>query len=116
MSSLKFFFKIFLFTFIIAGIIAIIFFSSNLRETVFGFAEKQSKNVLGASTKRAQEVTSQIGSDIGAGFTVAENQVLNMKVSDALHLLNRFQRIPQDFQSMQKYVQEQANNVLKLKK
>ena len=116
MGMVKFFFKIFLLTFVVGIVIAIFFFSKGTRNSVFSFINKETGSVKGASTKRAQEVTGQIASDIGDGYNVARKQVLNLKVSDALNSLNRLQKVPQDFASMEKFVQGQINNFLSHKK
>ena len=74
------------------------------------------ESVKGASTKRAQEISKALSSDVIDGINVAKEQALHLSVLDLVNAASRLQKIPQDFQSMQKYVKEQVDGVLKSKK
>jgi len=68
--------------------------------------------VKGASTSRAQEIAGKIGNDVGSQVDSAEKQAMQLKVSDIVNGLSRFQRIPQDTNSIKEFVQTQIGNVL----
>jgi TolA-binding protein len=71
--------------------------------------------VKGASTSRAKEIAGQLSNDVGTQVNSAEKQLLQMKVSDIINGLSRFQRVPQDVNNIKNYVQTQANSVLESK-
>ena len=73
---------------------------------------QQQVGVKGASTSRAQEIAGQIGNDVGSQAGSVEKQAMQVKVSDIVNGLSRFQRIPQDANSIKNYVQTQVGNVL----
>ena len=110
MDRIRFFFKIFIITFLIAG--AVFLFKST---SVLSFVKAPSVDVKGVSTEKAQKVTGELSSDIGDGVAVAKNQVLNIKISDIVNTFARLQKIPKDVQNIQNYVKEQVDGVLKSK-
>jgi hypothetical protein len=88
-------------------LIAIVYFATNYAGQL-----QQQVGVKGASTSRAQEIAGQIGGDVNSQVGSAEQQLMQVKVSDIVNGLSRFQRVPQDVTSIKDYVQTQANNVL----
>lgn len=65
--------------------------------------------VKGASTSRAQEIAGRIGSDVSSQAAAAKNQAMHVSLSDIFNYLSRFQRIPQDANTIKNYVQKQIN-------
>jgi len=88
-------------------LIAIIYFVTNYAGQL-----QQQVGVKGASTSRAQEIAGQIGNDVNSQVGSAEQQLMQVKISDIVNGLSRFQRVPQDATSIKNYLQSQANNVL----
>ncbi|HVA97185.1 MAG TPA: hypothetical protein VND99_06020 [Candidatus Acidoferrales bacterium] len=88
-------------------LIAVVYFVTNYAGQI-----QAQVGVKGASTSRAQEIAGKIGSDVGSQVASAEQQLLQIKVSDIINGLSRFQRIPQDATNIKSYVQDQVNNVL----
>lgn len=99
---------------------AIIYVIGNYWETarnqVLGLLHLPASSVKGASTERAQEISNQFRADINNQIGVLEGQVLNLRVSDALSLISRMNKIPQDVHSAQQYLNMQVGSVLKSKK
>jgi len=91
-------------------LVGVIYYVTNYSAVV-----QQQIGVKGASTSRAKEIAGQLSSDVGTQVTLAEKQALQIKVSDVINGLARFQRVPQDINSIKSYVQTQANSVLKSK-
>lgn len=85
---------------------AIIYFATNY------VGQLKQVGVKGASTSRAKEIAGQIGNDVSSQVGSAEQQVMQLKVSDIINGLSRFQRIPKDANSIKEYAQTQINNVL----
>jgi hypothetical protein len=73
-------------------------------------------SVEGASTKRAQELSQQFSSSFGNQVDVVKKQALQVKVSDVVNSFSHLRKIPQDIPAMEKYVQDQVENMLKSKK
>ena len=88
-------------------LIAIIYFATNYAGQL-----QQQVGVKGASTSRAQEIAGQIGNDVNSQAGSAEKQLMQVKISDIVNGLSRFQRVPQDANSIKNYLQTQANNML----
>lgn len=116
MSSIKFFLKIFLATFLIGAGIIILLFTQASRDAIIGFFSKTSGSVLGASTKKANVVTSQLSSDIASGATAARDQLLTLRLKDLVDGVMRLQKIPQDTNNLGNDIKEQVVNFLQPKK
>jgi len=71
--------------------------------------------VKGVSTSRAQEIAGKIGSDVGSQVSAVGNQAMQLRLSDIVKEVSRFQRIPRDVAAIQAYVQEQYNGMVKSK-
>jgi hypothetical protein len=68
-------------------------------------------NVLGMNTSRAQDITTQLQTDVNKQIEQTKNQALNIKISDVLNFFNRTQKVTNDFKSVQKYVKDQTENI-----
>jgi sensor domain CHASE-containing protein len=74
---------------------------------------QQQIGVKGASTSRAQGIAGQIGNDVGSQVNTVEQQAMHMSLSGALNYFSRFQRVPQDINSIKNYIQSQTSTMLK---
>lgn len=70
--------------------------------------------IKGVSGK-GQGIAGQIGKDVGGEVGLAEQQVMQLKVSDVVNEISRFKRIPQDVKSITSFTQTQISNVLESK-
>jgi TolA-binding protein len=86
---------------------AIVYFVTNYAGLL-----QQQVGVKGASTSRAKDIAGKIGSDVGSQVGSAEQQLMNMKISGIINGLSRFQRVPQDINSIKSFAQDQITNVL----
>ena len=75
----------------------------------------QMVGVKGASTKKAQEVTKALNSDVNQQVTTALKKTGEIKLSDIMNELSRFQKIPQDINNIKKFTQDQINTFTKKK-
>ena len=122
MDRLRFFGKIFGITFLIAGVGLLIFFSKG---KLGKFAPSAPPSfvklpedfsvaaVLGDRTKKAEEISQAISSDLSGGIEGAKKQVLNMKLEDIMNIVSRAQKIPQDAHKVGDYVKDQVDSVVK---
>ena len=69
-------------------------------------------NVQGASTQRAQEISGDIGNDVGGQVEHARSYVLDVKVADALTAVMRLQQVPKDVQNITSYTREKVEGML----
>lgn len=121
MDRIRFFLKIFGFTFLVAGVGLLIFSSKDKAAKFIPSVKAPSvkiplADVKGISTKKAASVSGAIASDVGDGVNTVKKQVLNLKISDIINVVSRAQKIPQDAHNVGDYVREQVDNVLKSKK
>ena len=79
-----------------------------------GMLQKQI-GVQGASTQRGQAIAGQISHDVGTQVDAAKDQAMHVNLSDVVSYFSRFQRVPQDINSIKNYAQDQVNNVLESK-
>jgi hypothetical protein len=70
-------------------------------------------DVKGISTKRANNISNHIRSDIIDSIAQAQSNVLNLRVSDIINFVNGSQKIASDFRGFQDYIKEEANNYIK---
>ena len=68
--------------------------------------------VKGASTVRGQNIAGQISNDVGSQVDAAKNQAMHVSLSDVVNYFSRFQRVPQDINTIKNFTQTQINNVL----
>lgn len=104
---------------IIALIVVVYLVGNNVgmvQSTVMQAMNIPGSSVAGISTKRAQGISEKLKSDIGMQTGVAKDYLLNLTLGDAVDVLSRLQKVPQDFQSIKEYSQEQIDNMLKSKK
>ena len=73
-------------------------------------------SVQGMSTQKGQEISQKIGGDVITQLDIMQGQVLNLKVSDAVNLISRLQKIPKDVQSVQAFTKEQISEFMQSKK
>ncbi len=111
MHKIKFFFTIFIATFLIGGGALFLFSSKDHAKKLPSIDGLSFEGVKGSSTKRAQEISKEVSSDIIDGFTTAKEHALDVKVSDIVDVVARLQKIPQDFQNMQRYIEEQISKM-----
>lgn len=69
-------------------------------------------SVQGASTYRAQEISGEIGSDVGNHVENARSYLLDVKLLDAYNGIMRLQQVPKDVQEITSYTKEQIEGVL----
>lgn len=75
-------------------------------------AAKETVGVKGVSTQiKADDITQNINNDINKEIQTAANKAGEVKVSDIVNTIARFQRIPQDISSISAYLQEQVKSV-----
>lgn len=103
--------------FVFLGALAFMFFSSSSEEKtkLLYVLHIPDKAVKGTSTQRAEDISSQIKSDIASSAAVLKEQVLNVRVADALGEFHRIQKIPRDINSLKEFAQDQLTNLLKKK-
>ena len=80
----------------------------------FGTAQ-QMVGVKGVSTKKAQDVTKALNSDINQQVNSTIKKTGDIKLSDIMNELSRFQKIPQDINNVKNFAQEQIKNFTKKK-
>ncbi len=88
-------------------LVALVYFVTNY----YGLLQQQ-VGVQGVSTQRAEEISTNITTDIGSQVEVAKEKALEVKVGEIVEVLSRFQKIPQDIKNVNEYFQEQIDNVL----
>jgi hypothetical protein len=115
MQHSKFLAKIFMLAFL-GGLVFLFFRSSSEEKTRFlSLLHLPDQGVKGAATTRADTISNQIKSDVSSSAASLKDQVLNVKVSDALGEFNRIQKIPRDIHSLQNFAQTQVSHFLKEK-
>jgi len=76
---------------------------------------QQKIGVKGASTIRGQQIAGKVATDVGTQVDAAKDQAMHVSLSDVMNYFSRFQRVPQDINSIKNYAQEQVNSVLESK-
>lgn len=99
--------------FVVLVIVGAIFAFNNptVRDRLITTFHLYGGSVKGINTQRADDITTQLNSDINHQIDQAKNQALNIRVSDILGFFNRTQKIGNDFKSMQNYVKTQVGNI-----
>ena len=90
-------------------------YGGSLKNQAMAILHIPGSSVMGSSTQRAQEISDKFKSDLGSEVAIVTEQVLNLKVSDAINGFSRLQKIPRDVHSIQTYIKEQTDIVLKSK-
>lgn len=102
---------------LIIALLVVVYFISHyaggLKSEILKFFNIPGSSVQGTSTKRAQEISEKIQSDIGDQIDIAREQFLNVTLGDVINDLSRLQKIQHDFNSLKDYTEEKVNNVLK---
>ncbi len=88
-------------------LVGIVFFVVN-----YSGAAKETVGVKGVSTQvKADDITKNIRSDINKEIQTAADKAGEVKVSDIVTTIMRFQKIPQDVSSISAYLQDQLRSV-----
>lgn len=87
-------------------------YSGVAKSQVMGFFNIAGSSVKGASTQKAEEVSEELKSDIATQLGILQEHALNVTLGDVMTTLSRLQQIPQDFQTLKTYTEEQVNNMI----
>jgi len=105
---------------LISALVLIIYFASYYSGFIKSEAMKLFKipgsSVQGASTKKAEDVSEKIKSDIQDQLKILQKQVLNLTLGDAINSFSRLEKIQHDYNSLKNYSEEKINDMLKSKK
>jgi len=115
-NKLRVVIKIIFLVLLVEAVYAVTIYGEPVKEKVVSLLHISQKSVEGASTKRAQDISHQIGTDVGGQVDQVKKQVLNIKVSDVINGFSNLQRVSRDVQAVEKYTQEMIGSVLKSKK
>jgi hypothetical protein len=85
-------------------------YAGDAKNRIFAMFDIPGSSVKGASTERAQEISEKFKSDIGMQLGVLQEQALNFTLGDAITVVSRLQRVPEDFHSIQEYTTNQIEN------
>lgn len=104
---------------LIVALVAIVYFVSHYA----GFAQSElmkmfnipGSSVAGASTKKAEEISEKIKSDVEGQLGILQKQALSLTIGDAINSLSRLQKVQKDFNSLKDYTEEKVNDVLESK-
>lgn len=91
-------------------------YAGDAKNRVLAMLDIPGSSVKGASTERAQELSEKFQSDIGTQLGILQEQALNVTLGDAITVLSRLQRIPQDIEAIKSYTEVQINNVVQSRK
>lgn len=99
---------------LLIALVAIVYLIANYSEPVknqvLSLLNLSTSSVKGASTERAQEITEKFQSDIGTQLGVLQEEALNFTLGDAITVVSRLQKIPEDFHSIQEYTSQRIEN------
>lgn len=101
---------------VIAVLYGVIRYRDVAQNSFTAFVPFAPTNVLGLSTKKANEVTGKLQSDIGDGVKQAKKQALQISLGDVINGFTRLQRIPQDANTLKAYVQDHIEHVIESRK
>lgn len=87
-------------------------YSGMVKDQIFQMLNIPGSSVKGASTERAQEISTKFQSDLGTQFGVLQEQALHVTLSDAIDTVARLQRVPRDFQAIQEYTTNKIENFI----
>lgn len=101
---------------LLAALVIIVYLVSShagqVKSVLFSLFNLPDESVMGASTIRAQEVSEKFKSDINGQLGILQEQALNFTLGDAITVVGRLQKIPQDFHSIQEYTSQQIENFI----
>jgi len=106
------------FLLIVIGGSILIYNNPEMRSKILYVISPAAKNlpeVKGINTKRAENITNDIKSDFFESITQVQENILNMKISDVVDLVDGSKKITSDFRNFQEYIKEEANNYVKEK-
>jgi hypothetical protein len=92
----------------IIALVAVVYIVSNYTGVI-----QQQVGVKGIRTDRAQDISSNISSDIGREIDAAQQKALQVNLGDVMHWVSRFQKIPRDINATKAYLQEQYDAMVK---
>lgn len=99
---------------LLTALVVIVYLVANYSETVksqvLHMLNISGSSVKGASTERAEEISEKFKSDIGMQLGILQEQALNVTLGDAITVISRLQKIPQDFHSITEYTSNQIEN------
>jgi hypothetical protein len=102
---------------LIFALVAVVYFASHYSGTIKSEILKTfnipGSSVAGASTKRAQEISGKISSDIIGQVDVLQKQSLNLTLTDAINGMSRLQKISRDFNTLKDFTEKKASDMLK---
>ncbi len=67
-------------------------------------------DVKGLSTNNVGSISGQLKTDIDNGIILAQKQALNLKIGDLVNIYHGYQKIANDFRSLQENVKGQVEN------
>ena len=104
---------------IIALIVVVYLVGNNVgmvKSTIMQAMNIPGSSVQGISTSKAQGISEKLKSDIGQQAEVAKDYLMNLTLGDAVEVVSRLQKIPQDFNSIKEYSQAKLEDMVKSKK
>lgn len=105
---------------LLIALVAVVYIVANYsgfaKNQVFSLLHMQTSEVKGASTQKAEEVSNKLKSDVTEQFEIVKEQALSFSVEDAINAFSRLQKVPEDFESIKSYTQEQIDRVIQSRK
>lgn len=105
---------------LIVALVLIVYFVSRYSGFIKSEAMKlfniPGSSVQGVSTKKAEEISGKISSDVSKQLEIAQKQILDLTLSDVINSVSRVQKIKNDFDSLKDYTEDKVNDMLKSKK
>lgn len=104
---------------LLAALVVVVYLVANYagsaKTRIFSMLDIPGSSVKGASTEKAEEISEKFKSDIGEQVSLLQKQALNVTLGDAITVVSRLQKIPQDFQTLQEYTTTQLENFTRKK-
>ena len=73
------------------------------------------KAVKGISTNKSEEISNQLKKEADSAISQLQTQALNLKLSEVINFFNKGQKITSDFQTFQKNLKKDIENLNKNK-
>lgn len=102
----------FLITLLVVGVYFVANFAEPTKNQILSMVGLAESDVKGATTQKAEEISSEIGENVNDQVSTATDQALNVRIGDIVTTLSRVQKIPQDIGNAGAFVKEQIDNVL----
>ncbi len=115
LSVLKVFKNILVILVLVVVIVLLVRNSDAIKNQALSILHLSPKQVAGLQTKRGEQITNQLQSDVQNQMDTVKKQALNVKVGDVIELLGRAQKIIHDAQTFEEYIKEQIDNLGKKK-